>query len=334
MGQISSIDDLLMGIGNTQQAATPEHKDKLQKEEEEKAPIEEMEEDEVGYEDEDEKADAKQASDEDEAEDDSDTSDEDTSEDDDSSDNKGNISDNQDDVDEYGNPKERMSKGMKERLDRKEKQFQREIEQRDAELQALRQQLAQQGASREVQQAAKDFKYDPNDEGSWQQQLTDFVKQTINSVKSEEKQRANEQQEHQAQREFQKKFTTGMQRFDDFREVVGKMPMDDAMTLALRGMDDPTAFIYAASKRNPQEIERISKLPDPYARMVEMGRLEERMRRPKPVTKAPRPLGRAKEDTVAKVKPKDKKDTTGDDLLAKADAKRLSQTRARHARNR
>lgn len=332
MGQISSIDDLLMGIGNSQQAATPEHKDKLQKENEEKAPIEEMEDNEVSYEDEDEKEDPKHAT-EDEAEDDSDKSDEDTDEDDDSSDKKGNISDDDDGLDEYGNPKERMSKGMKERLDRKEKQFQREIEQRDAELQALRQQLAQQGASREVQQAAKDFKYDPNDEGSWQQQLTDFVKQTINSVKSEEKQKANEQQEHQAQREFHKKFSTGMERFDDFREVVGKMPMDDAMTLSLRGMADPTAFIYAASKRNPQEIERISKMPDPYARMVEMGKLEERMRRAKPVTKAPRPLGRTKEDTVAKVKPKEK-DTSGDDLLAKADAKRLSTVKNRHRANR
>ncbi len=328
MGQISSIDDLLMGVGNTQQAATPEHKEKLQKEDAEKAPIEEMENDDVNYEEADEKAE-----DDAEPETTSEEVDDDSDEDEDSSDNKGNLSNNEDSVDEYGNPKERMSKGMKERLDRKEKQFQREIEQRDAEVQALRQQLAQQGASREVQQAAKDFKYDPNDEGSWQQQLTDFVKQTINSVKSEEKQKANEQQEHQAQREFHKKFSTGMERFDDFREVVGKMPMDDAMTLALRGMSDPTAFIYAASKRNPQEIERISKLPDPYARMVEMGKLEERMRRSKPVTKAPRPLGRTREDTVAKVKPKEK-DTSGDDLLAKADAKRLSTVRNRHARNR
>ncbi len=57
------------------------------------------------------------------------------------------------------------------------------------------------------------------------------------------------------------------------------------------------------------------------------------MRRAKPVTKAPRPLGRTREDTAAKVVPK-QKDTSGDDLLAKADAKRLAQTRNRHARNR
>ncbi len=124
-----------------------------------------------------------------------------------------------------------------------------------------------------------------------------------------------------------------MDRFTDFREVVGSQPIDDAMTLALRGMGDPSAFIYAASKRHPQEIERIAKLPDPYARMVEMGKLEERMRRNKPSTKAPRPLGRTKEDATTKVTPK-QKDTTGDDLLAKADAKRLSTVKTRHKANR
>lgn len=327
MGQISSIDDLLMGVGNTQQAATPEHKEKLQKQDEEKAPIEEMEDDsnvEVEYETDampDEEQDADSAeNDEDEEVRHANKADE----------VEGN---DEEEVDDYGNKKERMSKGMKERLDRKEKQFQREIEQRDAELQALRQQLANQGASKEVQQAVKDFKYDPNDEVSWEQQLSDFVKHTVTNMHSEQQEQQRAAQEQKAHRDFAQKFRAGMERFPDFREVVGGQPMDDAMTLSLRGMADPTAFIYAASKRNPQELERISKLPDPYARMVEMGRLEERMRRSKPVTKAPRPLGRMKEDTVAKVKPKEK-DTTGDDLLAKADAKRLSQTRARHARNR
>ncbi len=325
MAEISSIDDLLMGVGNSQQATTPEHKEKMQKQDEDKAPVEEIE-------DEDEPV----------TYDDGEKEDEDTESDDDESDDKeehedGKKSDESDesdeDVDEYGNKKERMSKGMKERLDRKEKQHQREIEQRDRELQALRQQLSQQGASKEVQQAVKDFKYDPNDEVSWEQQLSDFVKQTVTNMHADEQRKEREVKEQQAHQEFRQKFTKGMERFDDFREIVGSQPIDDAMTLALRGMSDPTAFIYAASKREPKELERISKLPDPYARMVEMGKLEERMRRTKPVTKAPRPLSRMKEDTVAKVTPK-QKDTSGDDLLAKADAKRLATVKNRHRANR
>lgn len=327
MGNISSIDDLLMGVGNSQQPATPEHKEKLQ---DEKAPIEEMEPDVPEYDDTDNKTPTTVEDDEETDESDNDTDDDTEAK----PDKKGESKDDEDDEeDEYGNKKERMSKGMKDRLDRKEKQFQREIEQRDHELQVLRQQLSQQGASSEVQQAAKDFKYDPNDEGSWQQQLTDFVKQTVNSMNTETQQRERAVKEDQVQREFHKKFTQGMDRFGDFREVVGAQPMDDAMTLSLRAMADPSAFIYAASKRHPQEIERISKLPDPCARMVEMGKLEERMRRNKPTTKTPRPLGRTKEDATSKVTPK-QKDTTGDDLLAKADAKRLSTVKNRHKSNR
>ena len=147
------------------------------------------------------------------------------------------------------------------------------------------------------------------------------------------KKQQRQAQEQQAEQAFRQKFTQGMERFSDFREVVGKLPMHDDMTMALRGMNDPTAFIYAAAKRQPGEIERISKLPDPYARMVEMGKLEERMRRNKATTKAPRPLGRTKEDTTARVTPK-QKEMTGDDLLAKADAKRLSNVRNRYAKNR
>lgn len=325
MSKISSIDDLLMGVGNSQQAATPEHKEKIQKEDEEKAPIEEIEDDNVDYgEPEDD------AGESDDKEDVSDESDEDADADDEKPDESD---DGEADLDEYGNKKERMSKGMKERLDRKEKQHQREIETRDRELQALREQLQQKGASKEVQQAVKDFKYDPNEEVSWEQQLSDFVKQTVTNLQKDEQQQSRQREEQAAHQQFVQKFQKGMERFSDFREVVGSQPMDDAMTLSLRGMSDPTAFIYAASKRESKELERISKLPDPYARMVEMGKLEQRMRRGKPVTKAPRPLGRMKEDTTAKVKPK-QKDTSGDDLLAKADAKRLATVKTRHRSNR
>jgi hypothetical protein len=98
-------------------------------------------------------------------------------------------------------------------------------------------------------------------------------------------------------------------------------------------MDNPAAFLYAAAKRNPQELERISKIRDPFAQAREMGNLESSMRRNKPTTKAPRPLGRTPEDATTNAKPKEK-DRSGDDLLAGADAKRLSATKTRMRGNR
>jgi hypothetical protein len=64
-----------------------------------------------------------------------------------------------------------------------------------------------------------------------------------------------------------------------------------------------------------------------------MGKLEERMRKNKPTTKAPRPLGRTPEDAPSKTKAKEK-DSSGDDLLARADAKRLSTVKTRLKGNR
>lgn len=314
MGHISSIDDLLAGVGNSQQPMTPEHKDKIVEEETEKEPVETPDYDDGSEQEESEPVETDEPSDDrPETESKSDHPDE--------------------EFDEYGNEKERISPGMKERLDRKEKQHQREMEQREQEIQTLRQQLANQGASREVQKAAADFKYDPNDEASWQQQLTDFVKHTVSNMQREETEKTRQIQEESVQREFHTKFTQGMKRFDDFRDVVSRQPIDDAMTLALRGMADPSAFIYAASKRQPEELKRISELKDPYARMVEMGKLEERMRRTKSSTKAPRPLGRTREDSVQKVQPK-QKEKTGDDLLANADAKRIATVKSRLKGNR
>ena len=225
-------------------------------------------------------------------------------------------------VDEYGNQNE----VIRERLARQAKKH-------NAEIEGLRQQLAQQNAAPVVQQAAQDFEYDPNSGGDWQQQLAKFVKQTVQGMHAEQENTNKQQVEQQQYQEFQTKFRDGMDRFDDFVEVVADKPLDNAMTLALRGIADPAAFIYAASKRNPEDLDRISKLRDPHARYAEMIRLEERMRRNKPTTKAPKPLSRTGEDTTTKA-PKKAVDTTGDDLLAKADSSRLSKVVQRHKGNR
>jgi hypothetical protein len=99
------------------------------------------------------------------------------------------------------------------------------------------------------------------------------------------------------------------------------------MTLATRAMADPAAFLYAAAKRAPQDLERISKIRDPYAQMTEMGKLEERMRRNKPATQAPRPLGRTI-DNAPENAPKKKSEPTIEDLIARADAKKIARRKA------
>ncbi len=181
----------------------------------------------------------------------------------------------------------------------------------------------------------EEVEYDPEASGDWQQQLASFVKQTVQSMHTEQEQAQTARQEAKAQSEFEEKFRNGMGRFDDFREVITSLPCEitNPMTLATRSMDNPAAFLYAAAKRHPQELERIAKLRDPYGQMMEMGKLEEKMRRNKPSTSAPRPLGRAKDDATSKASEK-KKDTSGDDLLAKADAKRLNTVKTRLKGNR
>ncbi len=309
---ISSIDEILMGGGgNSQQPDAPEYQEKPEE-------VEEIESEAPEYEDEPE------------PKEDTDIEDDETSEESDAEHAKV-----ESEEDEYGNTKERMSKGMKDRLDRKEKQHQREIEQREQEINNLRSQLSQSGASQDVQKAAKDFEYNEDAEGNWQQQLASFVKQTVQSMTKEQDEAQNRQQEAQAQQEFEAKFRNGMNKFDDFQQVITSLPFQitNPMTLATRAMDNPAAFLYAAAKRNPQDLERISKIRDPYAQMAEMGKLEERMRKNKPTTKAPRPLGRTMDDSTIKSKPKDK-DSSGDDLLAKADAKRLATVKTRLKGNR
>jgi len=301
---ISSIDELLMGGGgNSQQPDTPEYQDTPE-------PIEELDNDTPDYGVDDEPAD--------------DTPDETPDESDEYEDERQEKPKKKEvEVDEYGNEKEPENEAIRERLARQARKHQ-------AEIDALRQQLANQGASQQVQQAAKDFEYDPDAGGDWQQQLASFVKQTVNSMTRDQQEAQSRQQEAQAQAEFETKFRDGMNNFDDFRDVMTSLPFEisNPMTLATRAMENPAAFLYAAAKRNPGELERISKIRDPYVQMTEMGRLEERMRRNKPTTKAPRPLGRTQEDATTNA-PKKKSDPNGDDLLARADAKRLATVRTR-----
>jgi hypothetical protein len=223
--------------------------------------------------------------------------------------------------DEYGNAKskpktytedevnERINKAVRERLARANNQ------------------PNQQTNQQQLQQKAGEFEYDPNSEGNWQQQLESFVEQTFTKMTQKQAQMHQQQMEQAAEAEFVDKFSAGMERFMDFRDVVGAQPITDPMTLALRGVGDPAAFIYAASKRHPAELERISKLKDPYSQMVEMGKLEERMRKKPEGTKAPRPIGRSSEDSTMNYVEKKVKEDSIEDLIHKSEAKKLEKLR-------
>lgn len=228
------------------------------------------------------------------------------------------------DYDEYGNEKpkprtytedevnERINKAVRERLARGNTE-------------------SQQPSPQQVADKARDFEYNPESDESWQSQLEQFVEKTVSKMGQKQAQEQQNLRDKQMHSEFETKFSRGMERFNDFRDVVSAQPVTDAMTYALRGMTDPAAFIYAASKRNPAELERISKIPDQYAQMVEMGKLEERMRKVASGTKAPKPVSKSRDDSSLPSKNK-KTEPSIEDLIAKSDAKRQAVLNARRRR--
>lgn len=300
---ISSIDDLLATGKTSSQPAAPEHQYQEIPEE-----IEEMESESSEYDEPEQNNEERQSHEE----------------------NHDDATDSDDDEiksqeDEYGNKKEVLSKNMQKRI--------KKIEQKHAaEIAELRAQLVQAGASREVQKAAEDFKFDPASEDDFEEQFAQMVRQTIAKDEQMRNQKAIQQQEYQEEQEFRGRFEKGMHRFDDFIEVVNDKPIDAAMTMALRGIQDPAAFIYAASKRMPKELERISQLKSPHDRYAEMIRLESKLRSTKPSTKAPRPLGRSQDDTNTHAAPKKKNEETIEDLIAKSEVKKLAMLKQRRGR--
>ncbi len=231
--------------------------------------------------------------------------------------------------DDYGNEKEDLSEKMQKRLQRQAENMKR---QHEAEMHALRQQLTIQ-QQKELQQATRNFESDPNSDQSWQDQLDAYIRNTYARIKQDEVREQENAREQRIQADFEKRLVQGIERFADFRETITALPCEisNPMTYATRSMEDPAAFLYAAAKRHPQELERIAKLADPVAQIAEMGRLEERMRKAKPTTKAPRPIGRQKEDSLMTEK-KAPKEPSFDEILAQSDAKRLANIRNRNPR--
>lgn len=226
------------------------------------------------------------------------------------------------DTDEYGNEKTKP-------------RMYTEEEHRELVNKAVRERLARgnHNANQQPAQQQQQFNYNPESEQSWEQQLEQFVEQTVSKMTQKQIQQQQALQEQLAEQEFSERFIGGMERFQDFKDVVGSQNITDPMTLALRGVQDPSAFIYAAAKRHPAELERISKLKDPYSQMVEMGKLEERMRKKPEGTKAPRPVSRTQEDS-SYIESKKKGEPTIEDMIAQFESKRIAKFNRYHGNNR
>lgn len=198
-------------------------------------------------------------------------------------------------LDEYGNPLPKPKMYT-------EEEVQKMIRDRLKRGQYKDQQPQQQPSPQQVKEA-KDagFEYDENSSETWSQQLKTFVKNTVKEMTQEDHQHREIQRQKQAEVEFESKMLQGMGNFNDFVEALDNKPITDAMMMGIRGLDNPAAFLYAAAKKHPQELERISKIADPYQQISEMGRLHERMVKRKSGSNGPRPLSRDHSDVNEKI---------------------------------
>jgi len=172
---------------------------------------------------------------------------------------------------------------------------------------------------KDVQEAAKDFQADPNSEETWEVQLSQFIGKEFIKLRQQEQQAIEaerhkewERKELATQEEFQEKFVSGINRYHDFENVVTGKRITEAMMIATRTMQDPSAFVYAACKNHAGELDRISKIIDPYAQIAEIGRLEERMKKGKSLTKSPAPAKKVLSD----IQDNDKQRENIDDRIA------------------
>jgi hypothetical protein len=197
-----------------------------------------------------------------------------------------------DDIDEYGNqlPKARTYT---------EEEVQRMI--RDRLTRGRQQEPAAQPTQQQVQQAKQEgFEADSNSEESWDVQLANFIDKRLEAREQQTQKQQWQQREQKLQADFEAKFTTGMQKYKDFSDVVAGKPITNEMMMAARSMKDPAAFIYAAAKQQPKELERIAQIPDAYQQAAEIGRLEERMRKARKTSAAPKPVTKTKGDISGK----------------------------------
>lgn len=202
--------------------------------------------------------------------------------------------------DEYGNQEPIENEGVRKRLAKLSQKHASETLALRNEIDLLKSQLT----NREQQQfnaaERQGFEYDPNSADDWQVQLRSFIQSTVQSMGMEQARAQQAKIEAQEQARFESRFKSDMARFDDFEDVMTgiQSTITDNMVRATSDMENPAAFLYAAAKRAPQELERISKLPTAIAQVRAIGALESSLRKTTTGTKAPRPISPTKGDAA------------------------------------
>lgn len=218
-------------------------------------------------------------------------------------------------IDDYGNEVPMENAAVRERLSKQARKHEAEMLKMREEMERLRQMVP--GNDTPPANTA--------DDGNWEAQLEQFIDHRLTAREQQQREIQFRQQAARQQAEFEIKFNEGAAKYSDFESVVFGKSITADMVMATQGMADPAAFIYAAAKTQPQELERISKLPSSAMQALELGRLDERMRKARTqTTAAPRPIEAVKGDVVEK-----KEKTWNIDDKLRGEEMRMRRERAR-----
>jgi hypothetical protein len=146
----------------------------------------------------------------------------------------------------------------------------------------------------QVKEIAKDMNANPADSEAWMTELENVIVETIEKKERNKQVEIMKQKENSIQAQFEDRFNTGMAKYSDYWKVVNSVgEIKPHMLIATRSMEKPADFLYAAAKFHPDKLKEIAGMDDPYGQMMEIGRLDERMRKASTnITKAPAPIKR------------------------------------------
>jgi hypothetical protein len=176
----------------------------------------------------------------------------------------------------------------------------------------------------QIKEIAEDFKASSPDATveQWEREFEAHVEKVIDKKYQKAQQLRMQEQENKIQSEYETRFSQGMSKYQDFWDVVNKNPITPPMMIATRSMENPAAFLYAASKLHPETLTKIAGMTDTAAQMVEIGRLEERMLKASRATKAPRPLDKIQGDDFEDRTPPKKEQSIEDRIAEHAKMKK------------
>jgi len=141
-------------------------------------------------------------------------------------------------------------------------------------------------------------RYEEPEESDWERELESLVDRRLEMIEQRKLEAQWKEQAAQEQNTFEQKFSTSMSKYNDFEETVAPLAghLNPTMAQALKGMDNPAAFIYNAAKKHKDEIIRISSMNNPYQQVIALGALEASMKKKKIASSAPAPVNRDKGD--------------------------------------